>query len=106
MSFWLSFHQALLGRTGPHWLDTASNVTCKESTRQYAVDGALLSCKQQLGGSSPPPAPKSAGLTHRCANLTVTSTTAGDDECLATLAVQMPSSPPALSAPNRTTQRT
>ena len=30
------------------------DVSCKDSTRQHAVDGPLLSCKQQVGGSSPP----------------------------------------------------
>ena len=54
MSFRLSFHQALLGPTGAHWLDDPSDLSCKETTRQYAVDGSLLSCKQQVGGSSPP----------------------------------------------------
>ena len=54
MSFRLSFHQALLGPTGAHWLDDPPDVSCKDSTRQYAVDGSRLSCKQQVGGSSPP----------------------------------------------------
>jgi hypothetical protein len=54
MSFWLSFHQALLGPTGAHWLDDPSDMSCKERTRQHAVDGWPLSCKQQVGGSSPP----------------------------------------------------
>jgi hypothetical protein len=54
MSFSLSFHQALLGLTGAHWLDDLSDVSCKDSTRQHAVDDPLLSCKQQVGGSSPP----------------------------------------------------
>jgi hypothetical protein len=35
-------------------LDDPSNVSCKESTQQYPVDDPLLSCKQQVGGSSPP----------------------------------------------------
>ena len=54
MSFWLSFHQALLGPTGAHWLDNPPDLSSKDSTLQYAVDGPLLSCKQQVGGSSPP----------------------------------------------------
>jgi hypothetical protein len=29
MSFCLSFHLALLGPTGAHWLDNAPNVSCK-----------------------------------------------------------------------------
>ena len=36
-------------------------MTCKESTRQYAVDDPPLSCKQQVGGSSPPASSKTAG---------------------------------------------
>jgi hypothetical protein len=48
MSFFLSFHLALLGPTGAHWLDDPSDVTCKDSTRQDAVDDPLLSCKQQV----------------------------------------------------------
>jgi hypothetical protein len=54
MSFCWSFHLALLGPSGAHWLDDLPDVTCKESTRQHAVDDALLSCEQQVGGSSPP----------------------------------------------------
>ena len=54
MSFPLSFHPTLLGPTGAHWLDDPPDVSCKDSTRQYSVDGARLSCKQQVGGSSPP----------------------------------------------------
>jgi hypothetical protein len=52
MSFWLSFHQALLDRTGAYWLDHPSDLTCKDSTQHYSVDGPLLSCKQQTAGSS------------------------------------------------------
>jgi hypothetical protein len=52
MSFRVSFHLALLGPTGAHWLDHPSDVSCKETTRQYPVDGPLLSCKQQVAGSS------------------------------------------------------
>jgi hypothetical protein len=49
MSFSLSFHQALLGLTGAHWLDDLSDVSCKDSTRQHAVDDPLLSCNRLLG---------------------------------------------------------
>jgi hypothetical protein len=42
MSFPLSFHQLLLGPIGAHWLDDPSDLTCKESTGQHAVDGPLL----------------------------------------------------------------
>jgi hypothetical protein len=54
MSFHLSFHPASLGPTGAHWLDDPSDLSCKEDTGQHAVDDPLLSCKQQVGGSSPP----------------------------------------------------
>jgi hypothetical protein len=54
MSFSLSFHQALLGPMGAHWLDGPPDVSCKETTRQHSADGWPLSCKQQVGGSSPP----------------------------------------------------
>jgi hypothetical protein len=47
MSFCLSFHLPLLAMTGAHWLDALSDVSCKDSTRQHALDGPLLSCKQQ-----------------------------------------------------------
>jgi hypothetical protein len=50
---WL-FHLGLLGPTEAHWPDDPSDLTCKDSTQQYAVDDPLLSCKQQVGGSSPP----------------------------------------------------
>ena len=50
MSFRLSFHQPLLGPTGAHWLDDPSDLTCKDSTRQYCVDGPLLSCNPLLVG--------------------------------------------------------
>src|SRR5829696_6451071 len=52
-----SFRQASLGLTGAHWLDDPPNLTCKDSTGQRAVDDPLLSCKQQVGGQVPPPAP-------------------------------------------------
>jgi hypothetical protein len=41
-----SFHQASLGITGAHSLDDASDLSYKDSTGQYAVDGWRLSCKQ------------------------------------------------------------
>jgi hypothetical protein len=53
MSFPMSFHQAVLRPSGAYWLDDSSDLSCKESTRQYAVDGSRLSCKQQVPGSSP-----------------------------------------------------
>jgi hypothetical protein len=46
MSFCLSFHLAPLATTGADWLDDPPNVSCKDGTPQYLVDGALLSCKQ------------------------------------------------------------
>jgi hypothetical protein len=39
MSFWLSFHPVLLGPTGAHWLDGLPDASCKDSTRQYPLDG-------------------------------------------------------------------
>ena len=54
MSFHLSFHLGLLQPTGAHWLDDPPDLTCKDSTRQHSVDDSRLSCKQQVGGSSPP----------------------------------------------------
>jgi hypothetical protein len=33
LSFRLSFHQALLGPTGAHWLDDPPDLSCKDSTR-------------------------------------------------------------------------
>jgi hypothetical protein len=44
MSFCLSFHTASLATTGPHWLDDPSDLSCKETTRQHAVDDPRLSC--------------------------------------------------------------
>jgi hypothetical protein len=46
MSFRLSFHLALLGPTGADWLDDPSDLSCRDSTDQHAVDGPRLSCKQ------------------------------------------------------------
>ena len=60
MSFPLSFRQALLRPTGAYWLDDPTDVSCKETTGQHAVDDPLLSCNRlpcQVGGSprgSPP----------------------------------------------------
>jgi hypothetical protein len=34
---------------GAHQLDDLPDVSCKDSTRQHAVDGPRLSCKQQVG---------------------------------------------------------
>jgi hypothetical protein len=33
-------------------MDTASDLSCKGSTGQHAMDDPLLSCKQQVAGSS------------------------------------------------------
>jgi hypothetical protein len=46
MSFRLSFHRALLDRTGAHWLGDSPDLSCRHDTRQHAVDGSRLSCKQ------------------------------------------------------------
>ena len=48
MSFSVSFHLALLGATGAHWLDDPPDLSCKDSTGQYAADDPLPSCKQQV----------------------------------------------------------
>jgi integrase len=48
VSFWLSFHQALLGHTGAQWLDGPFDLSCKERTRQHSVDEPRLSCNQQV----------------------------------------------------------
>lgn len=61
MSFRL-FHQPLLGPTGAHWLDDPSDLTCKDSTRQYSADGSLLSCKQQVPGCRSAPQARPARL--------------------------------------------
>ena len=53
-SFRQSFHQALLGPTGVHWLDDPPDVSCKDRTRQHAVDDPLVSCKQKVGGFESP----------------------------------------------------
>jgi hypothetical protein len=46
MSFFLSFHLALLGPTGAHWLDGPPDLSGKYSTGHHAVDDPLLSCNQ------------------------------------------------------------
>src|SRR5215218_6301981 len=71
MSFWLSFHLPLLSLTGAHWLDDPPELSSRDSTHQYAVDDPLLSCKQQVGGSSPP-APNTAGHRVSRSHLAVT----------------------------------
>ena len=54
LSFHMSFHHGPRHTTGRDQADRASDLSSKDSTRQYLVDGSLLSCKQQVGGSSPP----------------------------------------------------
>ena len=49
----LSFHQPLLGLSGAHWLDGPPDLSCKDSTRQYLVDGCQLSCKPLPACSDP-----------------------------------------------------
>jgi hypothetical protein len=39
MSFHLSFHLALLGRSAAYWLDDPPDGSCKDSTQQHPVDG-------------------------------------------------------------------
>ena len=43
-----------------HTLDRARPHGCKDSSRQHSADGSPLSCKQQVGGSSPPASSKCA----------------------------------------------
>jgi hypothetical protein len=69
MSVPMSFHPALLGPTGAHGLDDSPDVTCMETTRQHAVDGPRLSCKQQVGGSSPPASSQTAEVRYARAAL-------------------------------------
>jgi hypothetical protein len=52
MSFCMSFHLALLGPTEAHWLDDTLDLSSQDSIQEHAVDGPLLSCKQQVAGSS------------------------------------------------------
>src|SRR5207247_782721 len=54
-----SFHPALLGPTGAHWLDDPPDLSCKDSTGHHAVDDCPLSCKQRIRArafASPKPA--------------------------------------------------
>jgi hypothetical protein len=46
VSFCLSFHLALLGPSGAHWLDDPPDLTCKDSTRQHPLDRPQLSCNR------------------------------------------------------------
>jgi hypothetical protein len=61
MSFRMSFHLAPLGLTGAHWLDDPSDLSCKDSTGQHAIDDPRLSCKQQPLASSSGASSKAAG---------------------------------------------
>jgi hypothetical protein len=80
MSLSMSFHPALLGPTGAHSLDDPPEASCKDSTRQHAVDDPLLSCtccparsallRRDLLATARPPLPPSrptreAGSTSR-----------------------------------------
>jgi hypothetical protein len=56
MSFHLSFHLGLLGPTGAHSVDDPPDLSCQDSTSQYAMDDPLLSCKQLVGGEQLPAA--------------------------------------------------
>ena len=42
MSFFLYFRQALLGLSEAYWLDGPPDLSCKDSTPKYPVDGPLL----------------------------------------------------------------
>jgi predicted lipoprotein with Yx(FWY)xxD motif len=65
MSFRLSFHLAPLDATEPHQPDGAADLSCEDGTRQHATDGCPLSCKQQVGGSSPGASSKDAECLRR-----------------------------------------
>jgi len=55
LSFPMSFHPALLGLTGAHWLDDPSDVSCKDSTSQYpAVPRCLVTAGLGFGAPSQP----------------------------------------------------
>jgi hypothetical protein len=48
----LSFHLAVLGPTGAHWLDAPTDLSCKETTRRHSADGwPLLALLLFLGDS-------------------------------------------------------
>jgi hypothetical protein len=70
----MSFHPALLGPTGGHWLDDPPDVSSVDSTRQYGVDDARLSCKQQVGGSSPPASSQNRRLEGCIGDVTASAT--------------------------------
>src|SRR5215212_12008605 len=54
MSVPVSVHQAVPDSTPVIWLESVPDLSCKESTGRHTTDDPLLSCKQQVGGSSPP----------------------------------------------------
>ena len=53
MSFRLSLHQPLLSPAAAHWLDSASDLTCNDSTRQHPLDDPRLSLNSRLEFESP-----------------------------------------------------
>jgi hypothetical protein len=53
MSFCLSFHLALLGPTGAHWLDDPPDRSCKDSTQDYCLDVEHQPTHLAVGGSNP-----------------------------------------------------
>jgi hypothetical protein len=52
-SFCLSFHLALLGPTGAHWLDDPPDRSCKDSTQDYCLDVEHQPTDLAVGGSNP-----------------------------------------------------
>jgi hypothetical protein len=64
-----------LALLGAHWLDDPSDLSCKDSTRQYAMDGSLLSCNpvraSWVGARKRGP----AGRCYRSSRLTSTVST-------------------------------
>jgi hypothetical protein len=50
-SFSQSFHLALLGPTGAHWLDDEPDMSCQDSTGQHAVNAEVVVVTHLVGGA-------------------------------------------------------
>jgi hypothetical protein len=59
---------------GAHWLDTTSDLSCKDSTGQYAVDDPPLSCQQQVPVRAPVSAPARSLAGAGCGTAEATKT--------------------------------
>src|SRR5215216_4883209 len=79
MSFRLSFHQALLGLSGAHWLDDPPDLSCQDSTGQHAVDDPLPSCNSRSGVRAPRQLPKQQDSKRLAVGVARTGTMAGVD---------------------------